>query len=448
VNIDKAINWMLNNWNKDEGIIVTSKQRISYPEVTGYYIPTLLNLGYREEAYNAGRWLALIQKKDGSIPLGLNRFTFDTAMVLSGWIELGGYEEQRKKACEFLMSQIKEDGSISTEFHANGVPEKINLWVAKLLYKERYVEHARKIWNYYAHNSKTVDFDCLSHFHCYVLDACYDTPLHDISLRGIKFLYDIQRSDGSIPAYRNVNWTCYTGVAQAAILFYRMGLDAKKQMEYLAKVMSPDGGFYGSSGAYFGDQKVSWAVKFYIDAYLEMIKFEINKQCNRFSDTVERRDSRMLTILNTFNSKDIKVLDVGCGKGRYAKHLIEAGIKVYGIDISSKLLEFCDKNIIKKEGNATRIPYPDNTFDGIYCIEVLEHTSYVIDNAIKEMCRVLKSGGKLVVIDKSNKLGGGKEGWESWFDLGIVRKIFERYFINIEAYQLSNIFLVWKGVKK
>jgi malonyl-CoA O-methyltransferase len=444
--LQKAVSWILGNINEGEGIVISNTNRMSYPEVSGYLIPTLLNLGYSDKAFEIGNWLAKIQNPDGSIPLGPNKFTFDTAMVLSGWRELEGFEIPKKKACEFLLTQILRNGKMSVEFHDPYVPEKILLWVVNLLQKEGY--DVKRVWDYYINVPNILDFDCLSHFHCYALDACLESPLHDLAIKHIKYLYEIQSKNGTIPAYGWFDWICYTGVAQAALLFYKIGLDAKRQVDYLETVMSEDGGFYGSNGSYFGDQKVSWATKFFIDAYMVMIEKEMDKQCDTFSNSIEVGDSRMLTILNTFKDKDIKVLDVGCGKGRYAKHLIEKGVKVYGIDISSKLLEACDERVTKSKGSATRIPYPKDTFEGAYCIEVLEHSPCLMDNAIKEIYRILKPGGKLIIIDKTDKLVGGKEKWESWFDLGLVKKLMEKYFIDVEAYQLTDIFLVWKGVKK
>lgn len=44
-------------------IMCTSERRKEYPEVTGYYIPTLLRWGYRVLALNYAEWLLQVQKK-------------------------------------------------------------------------------------------------------------------------------------------------------------------------------------------------------------------------------------------------------------------------------------------------------------------------------------------------------------------------------------------------
>ena len=64
---NKAIEWIHNNTVGDkEGIVVTSKKRVIYPEVTGYYIPSLLNAGEVELAKGFARKLCSLQKADGS----------------------------------------------------------------------------------------------------------------------------------------------------------------------------------------------------------------------------------------------------------------------------------------------------------------------------------------------------------------------------------------------
>lgn len=78
--------------------------------------------------------------------------------------------------------------------------------------------------------------------------------------------------------------------------------------------------------------------------------------------------------------------------------------------------EMTDK-IIKQNGTLTQISYADNTFDITYAVESLEHAIFP-DNAIKEMLRVTKDGGKVVVVDKFKKALGMLEidDWEQWFE--------------------------------
>ena len=61
----KAAGWIKENSVSDGGIINNSNLRESYPEVTGYYIPTLLRWGFSRLAVSYAEWLCSIQHADG-----------------------------------------------------------------------------------------------------------------------------------------------------------------------------------------------------------------------------------------------------------------------------------------------------------------------------------------------------------------------------------------------
>jgi len=89
------------------------------------------------------------------------------------------------------------------------------------------------------------------------------------------------------------------------------------------------------------------------------------------------------------------VLDVGCGNGKAVEVFTKAGKKVMGVEYSHWLFEnwirqkFPRQNII--EGDASDLPFPDNSFDLLFSSAVLEHLPE--DKAIKaiqEAYRVTK----------------------------------------------------------
>jgi ubiquinone/menaquinone biosynthesis C-methylase UbiE len=122
-----------------------------------------------------------------------------------------------------------------------------------------------------------------------------------------------------------------------------------------------------------------------------------------FPNSYRKDDFRIKYILeNIDNIKKMKILDVGCGKGGMVKILSKLGAQVHGIDISKELLKEAKKIPLAtiKTGSATNIPYPGNTFDYVISNEVIEHVPNT-EKAIKEMSRVVKKGGKLILIDKN-----------------------------------------------
>jgi SAM-dependent methyltransferase len=85
------------------------------------------------------------------------------------------------------------------------------------------------------------------------------------------------------------------------------------------------------------------------------------------------------------------VLDIGCRDGGLRGYL-PAGITYQGMDIAQ---EFAADNIIIRDV-AQGIPFPDESFDHVFCIEVLEHVHKPWD-AFAEIRRVLRPGGVFVL---------------------------------------------------
>ncbi len=94
-----------------------------------------------------------------------------------------------------------------------------------------------------------------------------------------------------------------------------------------------------------------------------------------------------------------KLLDVGCGDGAIAVLARQKGLDAYGIDISANNIARARLNGISAKTcdlNSEKIPFPKNTFDAVYCGEVLEHTDSP-EKVIREIRRILKRNALLVV---------------------------------------------------
>lgn len=100
-----------------------------------------------------------------------------------------------------------------------------------------------------------------------------------------------------------------------------------------------------------------------------------------------------------------RVLDVGCGEGRFAGELARAGARVVGIDIAEEALRRArrvepelDLRLIE---GAAPWPVEDASCDVVWAGEVLEH---VADTAawLSEVRRVLPSGGRLLLSTPDN----------------------------------------------
>jgi SAM-dependent methyltransferase len=93
-----------------------------------------------------------------------------------------------------------------------------------------------------------------------------------------------------------------------------------------------------------------------------------------------------------------KILENGCGVGMYVEHLSPFGGKVYGLEYDfERAAETGQRNPGILNAAGEYLPYADSTFDLILSHEVLEHVAG--DGlAIKEMVRVLKPGGRVVIF--------------------------------------------------
>ncbi|NES76289.1 MULTISPECIES: bifunctional 2-polyprenyl-6-hydroxyphenol methylase/3-demethylubiquinol 3-O-methyltransferase UbiG [Okeania] len=104
----------------------------------------------------------------------------------------------------------------------------------------------------------------------------------------------------------------------------------------------------------------------------------------------------------------LKVLDVGCGGGFSCEFMAKRGAIIYGIDSSAKCIEVAQKHsgensldINYKIGIAESLPYENNTFDVVICVDVLEHVSDY-RQVVSEIYRVLKPGG-IFLYDTINR---------------------------------------------
>ncbi len=96
-----------------------------------------------------------------------------------------------------------------------------------------------------------------------------------------------------------------------------------------------------------------------------------------------------------------RILDVGCGKGNYLRRLVGEfpSNSFYALDISDKVMQSIDFVKEKRTGSITSIPYCSSFFDIVYICEALEHSIW-LKGALRELYRITKSGGIIIIIDK------------------------------------------------
>lgn len=93
-----------------------------------------------------------------------------------------------------------------------------------------------------------------------------------------------------------------------------------------------------------------------------------------------------------------RILDVGCGTGANLELLGQYGA-AEGVDISPAALAFCRARGLDnvRLGEAEKLPYPDETFDLVTALDVVEHLDDDVAG-LREMRRVLRPGGRALLF--------------------------------------------------
>lgn len=162
-------------------------------------------------------------------------------------------------------------------------------------------------------------------------------------------------------------------------------------------------------------------------------------------------------------SEDSVVLDIGCNSGAIGRLLIkEKNIVCYGIDVNPLLiLRAAGKGILAHIGKAEHLMWPNNYFDAVILLEILEHVyddKVVFDEAI----RVLKPQGILTGSVPHPRGEAGSKGVYGHryharvYDKNGLKKLLK---LGLQKIEMKNIFMdpditglpnwIWfKGVKR
>ncbi len=486
--VEGAIRWIRTNRLPGQGIVPYPGASVATQEVTGYTIPSLYRMGEKALAREFARWEAAVQRSDGAVAaIDGVAYTFDTAQAARGFLavldDLPEMEDNLRRACDFVAGQIDAQGVVHTPSYdtwkfedGTMLSEYGNLYVlpplveaGERLGEKRWIDAARRAMDRYRRLPDLVEFkpdiSTLSHYFGYMMEALVDLGELDLAARGLEQAEAIQRPDGAIPAYPGVDWVCSTGLAQLAIAWYKLGRPdpADRAMDYLEGLQNRSGGFYGSYGAgarYFPTQEISWAAKFFIDAYALRVAADFDRERALYAEQIAETDGRVRALLEHLSNLDGKrVLDVGCGKGRYLLVLQRRWptAHLYGVDVSRELLASCPQGVETRRGTMLDLRYPDGSFDAVYTVEALEH-AILIENAVRELVRVLRPGGALVIIDKNAAQLGrlSIKRWERWFRVREMSRLLERYGVSVTHEMVAHdedttpdgLFVAWKGIKQ
>ena len=153
-----------------------------------------------------------------------------------------------------------------------------------------------------------------------------------------------------------------------------------------------------------------------------------------------------------------RVADVGSGKGRFARLVKERypAASVVAVDLAEAMLVHVPKNIHRVAATMTALPLATGSCEGAYATESLEH-AVDIPAAVAELARVVRPGGRIVIIDKNVEAWGRLETpeWERWFGRKELEGLLGRHCRSVRSQPISywedvepdGLFLAWLATK-
>lgn len=483
-----AIKWVIDNTAPGKGIIKETKENSVSPEITGIFIPSLLRWGYKDLATQYSKWLCRIQCENGAWhdTEGNDLSIFGSSQILMGLIAIRIlYPEVKRniiKGCDWLLKKINVERESTDSSHDTIDDEWSRLKNvccisvfndAGIAFNiDDYSEAAKAMERYYIPIIKNNKKLLGEHpdYCAYIMEALLGIGEIDTVKDYMRHIESKQKESGAVLDYNDAKWINATDIFRWGIVWFRIGEydRGRKAFMYACNLQNNSGGWFERYPLeYRNDDEMTHvhndesccAVKYFLDAlyYKNLAQFEL--QSYRFWDDIDIQDGRYQCIRSVIDKTGSygKVLDIGCGKGRYLKKLVKEypDKNYYAVDLSLSVMDYFNINGVEKyQGNLTNIPFADNYFDIAYTCEALEH-AVDIERAIRELCRVVKPDGTVAIIDKNiEKLGFFElEDWEQWFDENTLKTELMKYCssvkvikkINYDNENANGLFYCWIG---
>lgn len=140
----------------------------------------------------------------------------------------------------------------------------------------------------------------------------------------------------------------------------------------------------------------------YAKYLLEKTRQDYDLIADEFSATRQEIWPELTFLFEDYLTEDEKVLDLGCGNGRWFKLFQKKKIDYIGVDFSERLIKIAKRNYPQTKfqtADILKLPFSNNYFDKIYSIAVLHQipSEELRLKSLKEAKRILKPGGILIL---------------------------------------------------
>jgi len=116
--------------------------------------------------------------------------------------------------------------------------------------------------------------------------------------------------------------------------------------------------------------------------------------------TPKKKQLSLASLSELGRPETVRILDYGCGDGIMVQFFHSEGYQVEGIDISEVVINNNTREFPHLKFGLTTVdtpaPYPDASFDAIFCSEVIEHL-YDVNFVFNDFKRLLRDGGQLML---------------------------------------------------
>jgi ubiquinone/menaquinone biosynthesis C-methylase UbiE len=158
-----------------------------------------------------------------------------------------------------------------------------------------------------------------------------------------------------------------------------------------------------------------------------------------------------------------RVLDVGCGVGRWCRFLSGKGARVTGADLSKEMVKMARNSLGEKYVHfivspISKIDLPSESFEVVTCVTVLQHVTDETEfkQSVANIVRLLKKGGKALVMEVAPSRLPASVAFNKFFSVRTEREYLEAFHeagaslecvFSVDVLPIKQWLIAWFGKK-